>query len=57
MRAIRDIIRYLELPGESGLSHEPDEPLGRIVLVPLDRIAIIRWELRALCLMMTKHKK
>lgn len=35
----------LELPCESDLVHAPDEPLCRVVLVPLDGVAIVCREL------------
>ena len=38
------LLELLEIIGESELLVDPDEPLGRVVLVPLDRIAVIRRE-------------
>lgn len=35
----------LEVSGQAQLAADPDEPLGRIVLVPLERIAIVHREL------------
>src|SRR5690606_45760 len=34
----------LEVVGQSNLLHGPDEPLGWVVLVPLNSIAIVAWE-------------
>lgn len=36
---------YLEMRGESKLLASPDEPLGRIILIPLDRISVVHGEL------------
>lgn len=35
----------LQLGGQTKLLHSPDEPLGRIVLVPFDSISIVHREL------------
>jgi hypothetical protein len=39
------LLELLKIVGESELLVDPDEPLGRVVLVPLDSIAVIGWEL------------
>jgi len=35
----------LQLVGQTELFHRPDEPFGRVVLVPLDGVSIVHWEL------------
>lgn len=36
---------YLQLVGQTDLLHSPDEPLGRIVLVPFDGIPVVHRKL------------
>ena len=35
----------LEVAGESELLHGPNEPLGRVILVPLDSVTVVHGEL------------
>ena len=35
----------LQVAGEADCLTDPDEPLGRVILVPFDGISIIHWEL------------
>lgn len=45
--ALLDLVgtELLEVVGETGLLPEPDGPLGGVILVPLDSIAVVGWEL------------
>ena len=38
-------LELLEVVGEADLLGEPDGPLGRVVLVPFDGVAVVGWEL------------
>lgn len=38
------LLELLEIVGKSDLLVDPDEPLGGVVLVPLDSIAVVGWE-------------
>lgn len=38
------LLELLEIRGQTELLPDPDAPLGRVILVPLDGIAVIRWE-------------
>jgi len=36
---------YLQVAGEADTLANPDEPLGRVILVPFDGISVVHWEL------------
>jgi hypothetical protein len=35
----------LEMAGKTQLLAHPDEPLCRVILIPLDRVTVVHWEL------------